>query len=179
MAPLHTPDSISFGLSYVDNFSVTVASPSYEQNVPSTQGACIRVPFAPEKTQATGRPADRDLQLPLFQSSFVAWLGFWFDQRRTGTIQFQKRAASAAITLRSLRSLSSPARGLTIQLALRPRLLYGASIFSPREIDLHPIRLDPWGLQNYPHHIAIGRGGPSPHTQTQHQQPSRLASPLP
>ena len=52
------------------------------------------------------------------------------------------------ITLRSLRSLSSPAKGLTpqnvrrlVQLVLRPRLLYGASIFTPREVDLWPIRV--------------------------------------
>ena len=33
VAPLHTPDSISLRLSYVDNFSVTVTPPSYEQSV--------------------------------------------------------------------------------------------------------------------------------------------------
>ena len=82
-------------------------------------------------------------------SNSVRWLGFWFDQRCTGAVYFQKRVASAAITLRSLRTLSSPrpAKGLTpqnvrhlIQLVFRPRLLYGASIFSPREVDLRPIR---------------------------------------
>ena len=80
-------------------------------------------------------------------STTVRWLGFWFDQRRTGKVHFQKRAASTAITLRPLRSLSSPAKGLTpqnvhhlVQLVLRPRLLYGASIFSPREARLCPIR---------------------------------------
>ena len=84
---------------------------------------------------------------PITPSTSVRWLGFWFDQRRTGVVHFQKRAASAAITLRSLRTLSSPAKGLTpqnvrhlVQLVLRPRLLYGASIFSPREVDLRPIR---------------------------------------
>ena len=66
---------------------------------------------------------------------------------RTGTVHFRKRAASAAITLRSLCSLSSPTKGLTpqnvrrlVQLVLRPRLLYGASIFSHSEVDLRPLR---------------------------------------
>ena len=79
-------------------------------------------------------------------STSVRWLGFWFDQRRTGTVHFQKRAGSAAIILQSLHSLSSPAKGLTpqnvrhlVQFVLRPRLLYGASIASHREVDLRPI----------------------------------------
>ena len=74
-------------------------------------------------------------------------MGFWLDQMRTGVIHFQKRAASAAITLRSLHNLSSPAKGLTpqnvrrlVQIVLRPCLLYGVSIFSPRKVDLCPMR---------------------------------------
>ena len=77
----------------------------------------------------------------------VRWLGFWFDQRRIGTIHFQKRAENAAVALRPLHSLSSPAKGLTpqnvwhlVQLVLRPRILYGAAIFSPRKVDLRPLR---------------------------------------
>ena len=65
-------------------------------------------------------------------------------------MHFQKRAASAAITLRSLCSLSSPAKGLTlqnvrhlVQLVLRPRLLYGASIFSLLKLTLPHRNLPP------------------------------------
>ena len=167
VAPLHAPDGISFRLSYVDDFSLTVASTSYEQNSQKliaafdslvTQGSSISVPFAPEKTEVIHWETQKQrspapfspIQLggqQITPSTSVRWLGFWFDQRRTGKTHFQKRAASAAITLRSLRSLSSPAKGLTpqnvrhlVQLVLRPRLLYGAAIFSPREVDLRPIR---------------------------------------
>ena len=179
VAPLHalellanaSGNSDSFSLSYVDDFSITVTSASYEQNTRklitafnslATQGASIHVPFAPEKaevihweTYRQRSPAPSSpIQLggqSITPSTSVRWLGFWFDQwfdrKHTGRVHFQKRAASAAITLRSLRTLSSPARGLTpqdvrhlVQLVLRPRLLYGASIFSPREVDLRPIR---------------------------------------
>ena len=166
VAPLHAPDGISFSLSFVDDFSLTVASTSYEQNSSkliaafdslTTQGSAISVPFAPEKTEVIHWETYRQrspaplspIQLggqSITPSTRVRWLGFWFDQRRTGAVHFQKRAASAAIALRSLRTLSSPAKGLTpqnvrhlVQLVLRPRLLYGASIFS-REVDLRPMR---------------------------------------
>ena len=122
IAPLHIPDGISFRLAYVDDFSLTVASPSYEQNSRklvdafnslSTQGASIRIPFAPEKTEVIHWETCRQrspapftpIQLggqSITPSTSVRWLGFWFDQRRTGAVHFQKRAASAAITLRSL-----------------------------------------------------------------------------
>ena len=109
-------------------------------------------------------------------------------QRRTGTVHFKKRAASAAIAFRSLCTLSSPAKGLTpenirhlVQLVLRPRLLYGASIFSPREVGLRPMSsmalcctMDPWGLQNHTYHIAADRGRPPPHPPTLQTRPPPL-----
>ena len=80
-------------------------------------------------------------------STRVRWLGFWFDQWCTGAVHFQKRTASAAITLRSLRTLSSLAKGLAplnvghlIQLVLRPRFLYGASMLSPCKVVLRLMR---------------------------------------
>ena len=60
VAPLHAPDGISFRLSYVHGFSLTIASTSYEQNSRkliaafnslTTLGRPIRIPFAPEKTE--------------------------------------------------------------------------------------------------------------------------------
>ena len=60
VAPLHAPDGISFRLSYVDDFSLTVASTSCEQNSQKliaafdtlvTQGTLISVPFSPKKTE--------------------------------------------------------------------------------------------------------------------------------
>ena len=168
VAPLHAPDGISFSLSYVDDFSLTVASTSYGQNSSkliaafdtlTAQGSAISVPFAPENTEVIHWETYRQRSLAPFSpiqlggqsitpSAKVRWLGFWFDQRRTGAVHFQKRAASAAITLRSLHTLSSPAKGLTpqnvrhlVQLVLRPRLLYGESILSPREVDLRPMRV--------------------------------------
>ena len=60
VAPLHAPDGILFRLSYVDDFSLTVASTSYEQNSHKlitmfdsliAQGTSMCVLFAPEKTE--------------------------------------------------------------------------------------------------------------------------------
>ena len=116
----------SFRLSYVDDFSLTVASASYEQNSCKliaafdslvAQGTAICVPFAPEKTKVidweTGRqrsPAPfSPIQLggqPITPSTSVRWLGSWFDRRCTGAVHFQERAAI---------TLSSPAKGLTPQ----------------------------------------------------------------
>ena len=110
VAPLHAPDGIFFRLSYVDGFSLTVASTPYEQNSRkliaafdslTTQGRSILVPFAPEKTEVihweTHRQRSPAPLSPILlggqsitPSPSVHWLDFWFDQRRTGTIHFQK-----------------------------------------------------------------------------------------
>ena len=106
-APLHAPDGISFRLSYVDDFSLTVTSTSYEQNSQKlcatfdflvTQGTSISAPFAPETTEVIHWETHRQrspapstpIQLggqQITPSASVRWLGFWFDQRRTGTVQ--------------------------------------------------------------------------------------------
>lgn len=81
VVPLHAPDGISFRLSYVDDFPLTVASTSYEQkscemiaafDSLTTQGSSIRVPFAPEKTEAIHWETYRGLQPPSLLSSSTA-----------------------------------------------------------------------------------------------------------
>ena len=92
----------------------------------TTQGAAIHVPFAPEKTEvihwetyrqrapAPLSPIQLGGQL-ITPSTRVRRLGFWFDQRRTGAVHFQKRAASAAVTS----DLSAPSHRQPRALPLR------------------------------------------------------------
>ena len=153
VAPLHAPDGISFSLSYVDDFSLTVASTSYEQNSSkliaafdslAAQGLAISVPFAPEKTEDIHWETYRQRSPPplspiqlggqlITPSARVRWLGFWFDRGALVLFTFKRERPAQ----QSPSDLSAPSHRQPRASFLRLSATSSSSSFAPASSMVH------------------------------------------
>jgi len=158
VAPLHMSIPRGLMISYVDDFSITVASPSHRRNIRNlqrlfssiaTKGRDIGVCFSVPKTELIHwrTPSQRtppstapvELEGHLFHPSrVVRWLGYWFTPALTSTHHFRHRLALAQAIFSFIKRLSSPAAGVRPFLCHRianslllPILTYGADLLTP------------------------------------------------
>jgi len=163
VAPLHMLIPRSLMVSYVDDFSVTVASPSYRGNIRrlqglfntiSARGRDIGVSFSVPKTELIHwrTPSQRTpiskapivLEGHLFHpSEVVRWLGYWFTPALSPTHHFRHRLSLAQAVFSFVKRLSSPGAGVRPFLyhhiatgLLCPILTYGADLLTPTYIAL-------------------------------------------
>jgi len=158
VAPLHM--SIPRGLigSYVDDLTITVASPAYRgticrlQNLFSTiaaKGRDLGVSFSVPKTELIHRrtPSQRtvlshpaiELDNHLFRpSQVVRWLGYWFTPSFSMAHHYRHRISLAQAIFSFIKCLSSPEAGVRPFLCHRianglllPILTYGADLLTP------------------------------------------------
>jgi len=152
--------SIPRGLmsSYVDDFSIMVASPSHKGNIRNlqrlfsciaTKGPDIGVSFSVPKTElihwctpSEGTPpstAPIELAGHLFHpSGVVRWLGYCFTPTLTSPHHFRDRLSLAQALFPFVKRLSSPGAGVRPFLCHRivnglllPILTYGADLLTP------------------------------------------------
>jgi len=158
VAPLHMSIPRGLMVSYVDDFSITVASPSYRGNIRrlqglfttiSTRGRDIGVSFSVPKTELIHwrTPSQRTprskapivLEGHLFRpSQVVRWLGYWFTPALSPTHHFRHRLSLAQAVFSFVKRLSSPGAGVRPFLCYRiatcllcPILTYGADLLTP------------------------------------------------
>jgi len=158
VAPLHMLIPRGLMVSYVDDFSVTVASPSYRGNIRrlqglfntiSARGRDIGVSFSVPKTQLIHwrTPSQRTpismapivLEGHLFHpSEVVRWLGYWFTPALSPTHHFRHRLSLAQAVFSFVKRLSSPGVGVRPFQCHRiatgllcPILMYGADLLTP------------------------------------------------
>ena len=144
--------------SYVDDFSITVASPFHRGNIRSLQrlfatiavrGRDIGVSFSVPKTELIHwrTPGQRtppstapiELEGHLFNPSrVVRWLGYWFTPALTTTHHFRHRLSLAQAIFSFVKRLSSPGAGVSPFLChhishglLLPILTYEADLLTP------------------------------------------------
>ncbi|KAH8146840.1 uncharacterized protein LAJ45_09214 [Morchella importuna] len=154
---LHDPSS-GLTLSYVDDFAVTVGSPSYQQNIHILEEhfkaitaitAAQNTTFSIPKTELMHWRTPKDkaptctLPITLDNQIFhpghqVRWVGFWLSPNFNPNTHFIRRLASAQASFGILQRFSSPGKGLSSSncrkialLAIRPMLTYGASVLTP------------------------------------------------
>jgi hypothetical protein len=168
VSPLHLniPKGIMF--SYVDDFTVTVASLSYRRNVQRLQhyfsalkrrASAIGMSFSVPKTELTHWRTSRDhgarcytpvtLDGTLFHpAGLVRWLGYWFTPSLETSPHFAKRLALAQGAFAIVRQLSPPGKGLPPYLNRRlavglilPILSYGADLLVPNASSLHKMEV--------------------------------------
>ena len=131
VAPLHMSVPRGLMVSYVDNFSITVASSSYRGNIRrlqnlfttiSAKGRGIGVSFSVPKrelihwrtpSQRTPRSlAPIELEGHVFHpSEVVRWLGYWFTPALSPTHHFRHRRSLAQAVFSFVKRLSSPGGG--------------------------------------------------------------------
>jgi len=156
--PLHMSIPKGLMVSYVDDFSITVASPSNRGNIRRLQslfntiaarGRGIGVSFSVPKTELIHcrTPSQRsppstapiELEGHLFSpSKVVRWLGYWFTPALNTTHHFRHRLFLAQAILSFVKRLSSPGAGVKPFLCHRiangvllPILTYGAVLLTP------------------------------------------------
>jgi len=145
-------------VSYVDDFSITIASPSHRGNIRKLQrlfdtvaarGRDIGVSFSVPKTELIHwrTPSQRsppslapiELEGHLFHpSKVVRWLGYWFTPALNTTHHFRHRLSLAQTIFSFVKRLSSPGAGVKPFLCHRianglllPILTYGADLLTP------------------------------------------------
>ena len=161
VAPLHIPLSRGLVLSYFDDFSLSISSPSYRTNSRSLQAAFGRirgiahsrkVDFSVPKTELIHwrTPLQRDppgtLHPPLVAldgqlfhpSKNLRWLGYWFVPNLASSAHFSRRLALSQAAFSSVRRLSDAGKGVSPHLCHRlaycllfPILSYSADLFTP------------------------------------------------
>jgi len=145
-------------ISYVDDFAVTVTSPSYRTNVRllqksfsalKRQASPINISFSIPKTELihwrTARSNEPPCSLPVrledqlfYPQSRLKWLGFIFTPAFDPRSHFSRRYTLAYAALATIRRISPPGMGLPPYLCLSlarsllaPILLYGSAVWSP------------------------------------------------
>jgi len=163
VAPLHMSETRRLMVSYVDDFSITVASPSYRGSMRrlqslfttiSARARDIGVSFSVPKTelihwrtpsQRTPRStAPVTLEGHLFHPSVVVrWLSYWFTPALSPTHHFRHRLSLVQAVFSFVKRLSSPGAGVKPFLCHRiatgllcPILTYGAHLLTPTYIAL-------------------------------------------
>jgi len=163
VAPLHMSIPRGLLVSYVDDFSVTVASPSYRGNIRrlqslfsniATKGGEIGVSFSVPETELIHwrTPGQRtppshapiELEGHLFRpSQVVRWLGFWFTPSFNTAHHYRHRLSLAQAVFSFIKHLSSPGAGVRSFLCQRvagglllPILSYGADLLTPNHAAL-------------------------------------------
>jgi len=158
VAPLHMSIPRGLMVSYVDDFSVTVASPSYRGNIRrlqnlfsniTTKGRDIGVSFSVPKTElihwrthsqrTPPSHAPIELEDHLFRpAQAVRWLGYWFTPSFNTTHHYRHRLSLAQAIFSFVKRLSSPGAGVKPFLCHRlagglllPILTYGADLLTP------------------------------------------------
>jgi len=155
VAPLHMSVPTGLMVSYVDDFSITGASPSYRSNIRrlqdpfstiATRGRGIGVSFSVPKTEtihwrtpSQGTPPSQTLialENHLFRpSQVVRWLGYWFTPTFNTTHHYRHRLSLTQAIFSFVKCLSSPGGGVRPFLCHRianglllPILTYGADL---------------------------------------------------
>ena len=146
-------------ISYIDDFALTAASPSYRANIRRLQelfeklearARRIRVSFSVAKTELIHwrTPSQRNspkclspiqIKGELFRPrDSLRWLGYWFPPALDSSAHFSHRLSLAQAVFALIRRLSPPGAGLAPYLCHRletslvaPILLYGADLFTP------------------------------------------------
>ena len=161
VAPLHIPLDRGLVLSYVDDFSLTVSSPSYRTNSRSLQGAFGRIRaiahsrklyFSVSKTElihrriprqqeppGTPRPPPLSLDGQIFHpSEKLRWLGYWYVPNLASSAHFSRRLALSQAAFSSVRRLSDAGKGVSPHLChclayclMFPIHSYCADLFTP------------------------------------------------
>ena len=158
VSSLHLEIPRSLIISYVDDFAVTVASPSYRTNVRLLQksfsalkrkASLINIFFSVPKTELihwrTARSNEPPCSLPVqledqlfYPQSRLKWLGFIFTPAFDPRSHFSRRYTLANAALATIRRLSPPGMGLPPYLCLSlarsllaPVLLYGSAVWTP------------------------------------------------
>ena len=158
VSSLHLEVPRSLIISYVDDFAVTVASPSYRTNVHLLQesfsalkrkASPINISFSVPNTELihwrTTRSNEPPCALPVqlegqlfYPQPRLKWLGFIFTPAFDPRSHFSRRYTLANAALATIRRLSPPGRGLPPYLCLSlarsllaPILLYGSAIWNP------------------------------------------------
>jgi len=158
VSSLHLEIPRSLIISYVDDFAVTVASPSYRTNVRLLQksfsslrrkASPINISFSVPKTElihwrttrSNEPPCSLPVQLegqPFYPQSRLKWLGFIFTPTIDPRSHFSRRCTLANATLATIRRLSPPGMGLPPYLCLSLArwllaliLLYGSAVWNP------------------------------------------------
>ena len=142
---LHLEIPRSLIISYVDDFAVTLASPSYRTNVRvlprsfsalKRKASSINIPFSVPKTELIHWRTTRSNQCPcslpvqlegqlFYPQSPLKWLGFIFTPSINPRSHFSRRYTHANAALATIRRLSPPGLGLPpyLCLSLAPSLL--------------------------------------------------------
>jgi len=158
VSSLHLESPRSLIISYIDDFAVTVASPSHRTNVPLLQksfstlkrrASPINISFSVPKTELihwrTTRSNEPPCSLPVqledqlfYPQSRLKWLGFIFTPTFDPRSHFSRRYMLANAALATIRRLSPNRMGLPPYLCfslarslLAPILLYGSAIWNP------------------------------------------------
>jgi len=158
VAPLHMSVPRGLMISYIDDFSITVASPSYRGNIGRLQslfstiaakGRDIGVSFSVPKTELIHwrtpslrtPPSRAPIELEnhlLWPSPVVRQLGCWFTPTFNTAHHFRHRLSLAQTIFSFVKRLSSPGAGLRPFLCHRiasglilPILSYGADLLAP------------------------------------------------
>ena len=153
-------------ISYVDDFAVTVASPSNRTNVRLLQksfsalkreASPINISFSVPKTKLihwrTARSNEPPCSLPVqledqlfFPLTRLKWVGFIFTPSFEQRSHFSRRYALANAALAMIRRLSPPGMGLPPYLCLSlarsllaPILLYGSAVWNPPPSVMRPM----------------------------------------
>jgi len=158
VAPLHMWVPKGLMVSYVDDFSITVASSSYRSNIRrlqelfssiSARGRDIGVSFSVPKTElihwrtlsqkTPHSTAPIELEGHLFHpAGVVRWLGYWFTPALSPTHHFRHRLSLAKAIFSFVKRLSTPGAGVRPFLCHRiatallyPILTCGADLLTP------------------------------------------------
>ena len=158
VAPLHFRIPTGIMVSYVDDFSLTVASPSHKSNIRRLQSLFVvisrraselDVSFAVPKTELIHWQTHSERSPPALSpitldgqvfhpSGVVRWLGYWLSPALNTSHHFNHRLALANASFSFVKCLSSPGGGTRPFLAHRvamglflPILTYGADLLVP------------------------------------------------
>jgi len=166
VSSLHLETPRSLIISYVDDFAVTVASPSDRTNVrllqksfssPKRIASLINISFSVPKTELihwrTSRSNEPPCSLPVqlesqlfYQPFHLKWLGFIFTPAFDPRSPFSRRCTLANAAVVTIRRLSPPGMGLPPYLCLSLArshlaaiLLYGSTVWNPPPAIMGPM----------------------------------------
>jgi len=166
VSALHLKIPRSLIISYVDDFAITVASPSYRTNVRLLQksfsalkrkASPINISFSVPKTELihwrTARSNEPPCSLPVhlenqlfYPQSHLKWVGFIFTPAFDPRSYFSRRYTYANAARATIRRLSPPGMGLALdhclslaRSVLAPILLYGSAVWTPSPSIMGPM----------------------------------------